>query len=153
MEGFFIAAVFLGIPYILGSLYRSNLAHQRFMKVLQLKADMNARLLERLGAEPTVLEFLKSEVQQQMFDVKLPEPTPRLPTSYSRMLTAIQIGCMLLSAGTAFLYIRHFMPVRSQEELLVFGALGVALGVGSLLSAAAAYIVGSLARNLEESKA
>ena len=152
MEGLFIASVFLGIPYILGSLYRANLAHQRFMKVLQLKADMNARLLERLGAEPTVLEFLKSEVQQQMFDVRIAEPAPRVPAAYSRLLTSVQVAFVLLSAGASFLYIRHFMPEHAQREFLVFGALGVGVGVGCLLSAAAAFVVAAMAKNLEESR-
>ena len=102
MEGFFVASVFIGIPWVLGSVYRTHLAHQRYMRLLQLKADMSARMLDRLGAEPNVLEFLKSEAPQQMFDVKLAELTPRVPTPYARMLTAIQIGIVMLCGGGAF---------------------------------------------------
>ena len=153
MEGFFIASVFIGIPWVLGTIYKSHLAHQRFMKILQLKADMNARLLDRLGAEPNVLEFLKSEVQEQMFDVKSSEPATRMPTPYGRMLTAIQIGIVMVSGGAAFLYIRQYIDVRDQQELLVLGTLGVAVGVGAILSAGAALAMAKFSRSLEESRA
>jgi hypothetical protein len=153
VEGLIVAGVFIGIPMVLGSIYRSHLAHQRYMKLLQLKADMNARLLDRLGNEPHVLEFLKSEVPQQMFDIRLADPAPRVPTPYSRMLTAIQIGIVLLCGGAAFLGIKPYMPLRSQEELLVFGALGVALGIGAILSAAAALAMARVWRTLDEGRA
>ena len=153
MEGFFVASVFIGIPLVFGSIYRSHLAHQRYMKMLQLKADMTARLLDRMGNEPQVLEFLRSEVPQQIFDVKLPEAVPRVPTPYARMLTAIQLGIVLLSGGVAFLGIKPYMPLRSQEELLVFGALGVALGIGAILSAGAALAMARVWRTLDEGHA
>jgi hypothetical protein len=153
VEGFFVAGVFIGIPWVLGSIYKSHLAHLRYMKVLQLKADMNARLLDRLGNEPHVLEFLRSEAPQQMFDIKLADPSPRMPTPYSRMLTAIQIGIVLLCGGAAFLGIKPHMPLRSQEELLVFGALGLGLGVGAILSAGAALVMSRMWRALEEGRA
>jgi hypothetical protein len=153
VDGFFVASVFIGIPWVLGTIYRSHLAHQRYMKLLQLKADMNARLLDRLGNEPHVLEFLRSEVPQQMFDVKLADPSPRLPSPYGRMLTAIQVGIVLLCGGAAFLAIKPHMPLRSHEEMLVFGALGVGLGVGAILSSGAALIMAHMWRGLEERRA
>ena len=153
MEGFFVASVFIGIPWVLGSIYRTHLAHQRYMRLLQLKADMQARMLDRLGNEPQVLEFLKSDAPQQMFDVKVAELTARVPTPYARMLTAIQIGIVMLCAGGAFLYIREYMPLRSQEELLVFGALGVAVGAGAILSAGAALAMARMFQSMEAGRA
>ena len=148
-----IAAVFLGIPWVLGNVYRSHLAHVRFMKTLQLKAEMSARLLDRLGAEPQVLEFLKSEAQQQIFDVRSSEAIERPPAPYARMLTAVQAGIVLLCGGLAFLLIRSYMPVHSHDELLFIGALGLALGVGAILSAAAALLLSRMWRALEETRA
>jgi hypothetical protein len=153
MDGFFIAAIFIGIPWVLGSIYRSNLAHARFMKTLQLKAEMSARLLDRLGAEPQVLEFLKSDVQQHIFDVKQTGIVERVPTGYSRMLTAVQAGIVLLTAGAALLIVRPHMPLRSHEEMLFLGALGVALGIGALLSAVATVALSRVWRALEETRA
>jgi len=141
MESFVVGMVFLGIPAILGWIIRSHYAHQRFMKMLQLKAEMNAKLLDRLGTDPGVIDVLKSDVQQKMFEVSLPEPSEKLPSAHARTLTSAQIGLVLLSVGGGFLYIRQFfLGQRDEEFVLVLGTMAIALGIGALLSAVAAYV-------------
>jgi hypothetical protein len=138
-----VMAVFIGIPWIIAWAYRGNLNHKRFMKVIELKAEMNSRLLDRVGTDPAAMQFLKSDAQQQMFDVTLSEPAPRMPAAYSRMLTAMQIGLMLLSGGLGCLYIRTFLDrTGDQEGFLLLGTLATALGIGSILSAAVAFLAG-----------
>jgi hypothetical protein len=143
VEPFAIMMVFLGIPAILAWTYRTSLSHQRFMKILQLKAEMNARLIDRAGSDPAVLEVLTSEAQQRMFEIKVPELEPRMPAAISRVLTSAQIGIVLLCAGGGLLYIRRFLMESGgvPEVLLVFGTLGAAIGIGALLSAVAAFVV------------
>jgi len=149
VEGIAFLGIFIGIPLVIASIYRAHLQHIQLMKVLQLKAEANARMLDRFGSDAAFLEFLKSDAQQQMFDVKL--PPQKVPAPYMRMLTAIQISFLLLAAGVACLYVRGFMFERDQQAFLFLGTMGVALGIGSLLSAAAAFVVarmwGTLQRN------
>ncbi len=148
MESFMVGMVFLGIPTILGWIIKNNYAHQRFMKVLHLKSEMNARLLDRLGADPGVLDVLKSDVQQKMFEISLPEAAPRMPAAQARMLTSAQVGLVLLSLGGGFLYIRQFVESRNDSEfVLVLGTISVALGIGAILSAGAAYLAARLWQN------
>ena len=144
--------VFVGIPWVLGWIYRTHLNHKRFMKVLQLKAEMNSRLLDRVGTNPAVVEFLKSDAQQHLFDVKLTDIGPRVPPPYMRMLTAVQISFMMLSAGLGLLYIRSYMLGDGREAFLFLGTLGVALGVGALLSAVAAFAVARLWNDLNNGR-
>jgi hypothetical protein len=138
-EAFIFLGIFVGLPLVLASIYRTHLQHVRVMKTLQLKAEANARMLDRFGSDGAFLEFLKSDAQQKMFDVTLPEP--RVPAPYMRMLTAFQVAFLLLSAGLACLYIRGFMFEGDKEAFLFLGTMGVALGIGSLLSAGAALVV------------
>ena len=148
----FLAALFflIGVPLILGWLIRIWLNHKKFMKVLQFKAESNARLLDRFGSDPAVLEFLKSEASDRLFEVRTAESvssrTP--PPPYTRMLTALQVSCMLVSVGAGLLYIRHYMRDRDSEFFLFLGTLGVSLGVGALLAAAAALVVARMWRSL-----
>jgi hypothetical protein len=142
-EGLAFMAIFIGIPAVLTWAYRSSLSHKRFMRVLELKAEMNSRLLDRVGTDPAALEFLKSDAQQQMFDVRLSEPAPRMPATYARMLTAAQLGLMLLSGGLGCLYIRTFLDrAGDQQGFLLLGTLATALGIGSILSAAVSFVAG-----------
>jgi hypothetical protein len=144
--------IFVGIPWVLGWIYRTNLSHKRFMKILQLKAEMNSRLLDRVGTDPAVVEFLKSDAQQHMFDVKLTDMGSRVPPPYMRMLTAVQVSFMLLSAGLGLLYIRGYMMGDGREGFLFLGTLGVALGVGALLSALAAFFVARMWNDLNNGR-
>lgn len=138
-EVFIVFGLFIGIPMVLAWVYRTHLRHVQYMKTLQLKADANARMLDRFGSDASFLEFLKSDAQQHMFDVKMPEPP--VPAPYMRMLTSLQISFLLLCAGGACLYIRGFMFEGDREGFLFLGSMGVALGLGSLLSALAALVV------------
>ena len=157
MEAVFVLGIFIGIPWVLGSIFRTHLSHQRFMKVLQLRTEMNYRLMDKLGADPAMLEFLKSDAQQQMFDIKLTDPSPGSSVRHGRVLTAIQASFMLLAAGGGFLYMHHYLPIDPErgtrgmrEAFLVFGTLGIALGIGALLSAFAAIAVARVWRNADE---
>ena len=144
--------VFVGIPWVLGWIYRTHLNHKRFMKVLQLKAEMNSRLLDRVGTDPAVVEFLKSDAQQHLFDVKTTDFGVRVPPPYMRMLTAVQIAFMLLSAGMGLLFIRRSMLGDAKEGFLFLGTLGVALGMGALLSAGAAFVVARMWNDLNNGR-
>jgi len=107
-----------------------------------------SRLLDRLGSDPGVVEILKSDAQQKMFEVSLPETPARMPASHARMLTSAQIGLVLLSLGGGFLYLRQYFENRNDVEFaVVLGTVAVALGIGALLSAAAAYLATRLWQN------
>jgi hypothetical protein len=151
VEPLAVLGIFVGIPMVLASIYRTHLQHVQLMKTLQLKAEANARMLDRFGSDAAFLDFLKSDAQQHMFDVKLPDP--RVPAPYMRMLTAIQISFLLLAAGVACLYVRGFMFERDQQAFLFLGSMGVALGIGSLLSAVAAFVVARMWGQLQRHEA
>jgi hypothetical protein len=146
----FLAALFflIGVPLILGWLLRTWLNHKKFMKVLQLKAETNGKLLDRFGSDPVVLDFLKSDAADKLFEVKTAEATPRVPPPYTRMLTALQVSCMLVSVGLGLLYIRRYMADRDSDAFLFLGTMGVSLGIGALLAAASALVVAKMWRSL-----
>lgn len=149
-QGFIVGMIFLGIPAIIGWIAKNYFAHQRFMKIIQLKAEMNARLLDRLGTDPGVLDVLKSDVQQKAFEVSLPELESRMPAFQSRVLTAAQAGLVLASLGAGLLFIRpNFTAGDAPEVLLVFGTIGVSLGIGAILASAAALVASKVWQNAE----
>jgi hypothetical protein len=146
--------IFIGIPWVLGWIAKTGWAHQRQMKTLELRGEANARLLDRFGSDPNFLEFLKSDGQRSLFDMPSTDPGRSMP--YIRMLTSIQVSFLLSAAGVACLWVRSAIIARivqnglpntyngGQDGFLFFGALGVALGVGSFLSAGAALVVGRM---------
>ena len=141
-------SVFIGVPYVLVLAYRANLAHQRFMKVLQVKSDTMGKIIDRFGQEPGALEFLKSDAPRELFDVKLPDASGGIPDGYGRMLTAMQAGAVLLPTGVVLLlFARRVGEYQARDAFFLFSALGIGLGIGCLLAAAAADLVIRRARN------
>jgi hypothetical protein len=140
-DGLFITLIFIGIPCVLAWTARANWAHQRYMKALELRAEANARLIDRFGSDPNVLELLKSDSHRALFTLPAADPDRSVP--YRRMLTSLQVGFLLFGAGTAFLWVKPgVVNANDQQGFLFFGVLGIALGIGSLLSAVAAFVVG-----------
>ena len=78
-EAIAVTLIFVGIPWVLGWIFRTYLNHVQFMKVLQLRAENNARLLDRFGSDAAFLDYLKSDAQQKMFEVRTPEPRMLAP--------------------------------------------------------------------------
>jgi hypothetical protein len=62
------------------------------------------------------------------------------------------VSFMLLSAGLGLLYIRGYMMGDGREGFLFLGTLGVALGVGALLSALAAFFVARMWNDLNNGR-
>jgi hypothetical protein len=165
---FFFLFLIVSVVWLLGWISKNHWAHQRYLKALELRAEANNRILDRLGSDPAALELLKSEAQVTSFEAALKDPGPSRSLPYTRMLTALQIGLVLLSAGFGFIWlsshlglpdvagaggdtVHNLQAYRNRTEpLLVFGTIGVALGIGSLLSALAALIVGRVWNRLNE---
>lgn len=149
----FALFIFVALPWILGWIVKTVLSHQRYMKILQLKADANAKLMDRFGQDPALLEFLKGDAQRDLFDVKSAGPVERMPAPYGRMLTSVQLSAVLLAAGWACLFVKGYMPGRDQLGFLFFGTMGIALGVGALLSGAAALVAARLWQTMKNENA
>ena len=74
-DGVFIAFIFIGIPWILGWIGKrrpSGPPGRSDEGGYELPGrGANSRLLDRFGAEPTFLEFLKSGGQRGLLDLNL----------------------------------------------------------------------------------
>ena len=107
------------------------LNHRRVLKLSALQAEMQEKTMEKLGGEGEVLEFLRSDLGFKFTDVA---PAER-KYPYAKILGSIQIGIVLLLAGPALLLLRGSVA-GAFEAFSFLGVLGIALGVGFLLSSA-----------------
>jgi hypothetical protein len=115
---------------------RLTQSHKRTSKLVQIQADLRSRLLERFDSAQELTEYLQSEA-----GLRFLESVPAEKTSpYNRILGSLQAGIILSLCGGAFLFLRT--AIAGAEEAFAFlGALALALGLGFLLSAGAAYIL------------
>lgn len=133
-----ISAVAVGVVWLV----RLFVGHRRWIRATRLQAELNNRLLERMGSNDQLLIYLQSQAGQQlmappgMHDAAAPVVAP-----LNRILWAVQAGLVLICAGVGLLVIRRSVVAEAGEMLLTFGVLAVSIGVGFALASGASYLL------------
>ncbi|HET9180425.1 MAG TPA: hypothetical protein VFQ24_18885 [Terriglobia bacterium] len=108
----------------------------RRMKVARIQAEVHSKLIEKIGSSQEFLTFLETDSGKKLvasIGIEQPNRNP-----YNRILASIQAGAILVCVGIAFLIIGvNFSDVA--EGFKILGALGLALGIGFLISSGLSY--------------
>jgi hypothetical protein len=108
----------------------------RRLKVARIQAEVHSKLIEKVGSGQEFLTFLDSESGRKLvasIGIEQPNRNP-----YNRILASVQAGVILLFLGIAFSLLGSTFA-NAREGFFVLGGLGVALGVGFLISAGLTY--------------
>ncbi len=104
----------------------------RIARVARTQSQMQADMVDRLGASKELMSFLQTEAGQKLFTAS-PQVEPRRNPS-NRILAAVQAGIVLLALGLAMFGLSAAIPL-ARETFLAFGSIIGAIGLGLLLSA------------------
>lgn len=116
---------------------RALLATWRHNKLVKAQADLQSRLLDKLGGGEEIGRYLESVAGRQLLEAPPVERTrPHL-----RILGSLQAGVILALGGLAFLFLRGQVSEVDGEGFLVIGTLGLALGLGFVASGALAFFL------------
>jgi len=135
---FFFLAFFSMIGFVVWVLSTGWLRRSR----LRLTSEFQNKLLERIGSLNDLNDFLRTEGGKKLMDglaFDLPSTRPQ-----DSILRTIQLGIVCVSLGLGFLLLRVYFGSRysdfgDYEVLTIVAAIGIALGVGFLASAAVSY--------------
>ncbi len=111
----------------------------RRYQIAKFQTSVQMRLLEKIDSSQTLLSYVETEGGKRFLDtlaVEQMEPT----TPYRRILTGAQIGIIFSALGAGLLLV-HSMVERYDSDYTVLGILALALGIGSVVSAAACYVL------------
>jgi hypothetical protein len=108
----------------------------RRLKVARVQAEVHSKLIEKIGSGQDFLTFLDTESGKRLVaSIGIEQPS-RNP--YNRILASVQAGVILVSVSIALLFIGvNFADVA--EGFKILGLLGIALGIGFLISAGLTY--------------
>ncbi len=124
--------LFTTIAYVLVT----YMEHRRRSSLATLQADLQLKLLEKFGNVPELMQYLQTESGQRFLAVAPIERT----NPFARILRSVQVGVILALVGPTLLALRGAIQ-EGEEPLLVLGAVALAVGLGFLISAAAAYVL------------
>jgi hypothetical protein len=126
-----IIAVFSTISWVAWLLFSSI----RRYKVAKLQAEIQGRLLQRFDSPDALLGYAQSDAGRQFTkSMDIERSTP-----YSQILKGVQAGIVFIFFGLGLLRL-HAWNI-GDEGPLVFGTLGLALGLGFGVAAAVSYFL------------
>ena len=104
------------------------------------RLELQKTILERVGSVKDLAEFLTTE-QGERF---LGSLAPTHFRTHERTLWSVRIGVVLLTVGVFLMVAIHTLPLGGSEPraLLLGTLLLIAAGLGMLLSAAVAFLIG-----------
>ncbi|HLE83049.1 MAG TPA: hypothetical protein VJG13_01805 [Thermoanaerobaculia bacterium] len=127
-----LMTIFTAIVWIV----RTVAINRRLLQIARLQSEMQTRLLEKFGTGQELVSYLESPAGQKFLE----SATIERRNPFGRILGSIQAGIVLGMTGLGFFFL-HGRWDRAEEGFLFLGTMGLALGVGFLLSSAAAYFL------------
>jgi hypothetical protein len=124
-----VPTLFISLAWIIFSTIRRY-------KIAKLQADLQARLLDKIGNGQELLSYAQTDAGRQLIEsLKVERVAP-----HGRIIAAIQSGVVLFVFGLGIVAVRGHVPDgQGAQGFLVFGSLVVALGLGLALSGVASY--------------
>jgi hypothetical protein len=142
----------LGVLVIVGTflsfaawLVRTFVEHRRWLRQSKTQVDVHAKVLDKLSTHDDLVAYVQSPAGQKFLEAAPIEVDGRVrPTNsaLTRVLWSVQAGIVLLAVG-AGLWVAQGRLGDAGQGFSLLSTLSVALGVGFLSSAAAAYVISS----------
>jgi len=117
---------------------RTLLENRRWNKSFRVHEDVHTKLIEKFATAQELTAYIESEAGRRLLEWTPPSLEHRTPFAASRILGSLQAGLILGLTGAGLLSVRLRIP-QAAEPLLLFGVLGLTIGLGFLLSAIISY--------------
>lgn len=132
MEDLAIGITMITLVLTFGSVINGWLRGRREERVAEMRVKMQTELLNRFQTSEDVLSYLESDAGAQFAE----SAALGRANAVSRLLGSLQVGIVATFVGTALFALQNSISDRDvQEGMAVFGAVGMALGLGFVVSA------------------
>jgi hypothetical protein len=143
----FMAAfsVFGAVVFALYSFLKYVVEYRRWGRVSKVNAEVHNKILDRFASNDELLAYVDSPAGRRFL-----EATPIAPNAapvrsvgapFGRILLSVQVGIVLLALAAGFLVISGYAIEEVRPVLVSLAALGFCLGIGSIVSAGASYLL------------
>jgi hypothetical protein len=136
-----VAAVVIAIF----SLMRYVVEYRRWAKISKVNAEVHNKILDRFGSNEELLAYIDSPAGRRFLEATpiaaTAAPAKHVGAPFGRILLSVQVGVVLLALGLGFLVISWDAIEEVRPILTSLAVLGFALGVGSIGSGVASYVI------------
>ncbi|HVS13169.1 MAG TPA: hypothetical protein VMV46_04550 [Thermoanaerobaculia bacterium] len=140
LEPFMVSAIMITLIVSVAGVLRHLLRVRQQRQLAELRLQMQNRVLDRLERPEQLLEYLGSDEGRRWLELD-EEATSG---AAGRILGSLQVGAVALLVGVTLFFLqgRFSRDEGVAEVLTLVGAVGAATGLGFLVSAAAAFVLG-----------
>ena len=143
----FLAAfsVFCVVMFAVFSLIKYIVEYRRWHRISKVNAEVHNKILDRFGSNEELLAYVDSPAGRRFLEVTPialnAAPARSIGAPFGRILLSVQIGIILLALAVGLLLISGRAIEEVQPVLVSLSVLGFCLGVGSIASAGASYVL------------
>ena len=137
--------IFAAVVVALFSLMKYVVEYRRWARISKVNAEVHNKILDRFGSNEELLAYIDSPAGRRFL-----EATPIAPSAaparhvgapFGRILLSVQVGVILLALGVGFMVISWDAIEEVRPLLVSLAVLGFCLGVGSIVSGGASYLL------------
>lgn len=134
---------FLVVTGVVVWIIRLIVLQRRWNRMSKVQFDTHAKLLDRFTSNEDLLAYIQTPAGRRFLEsapIPVQEEAPRaIGAPLSRILWSVQAGVVLAAGGLGLLYVSSRFTEEPAEFFMVVGVITIALGVGFMMSAVAAY--------------
>jgi hypothetical protein len=143
-QGLLIVLIFGTITGVLVWLIRTAVDYRRWLRLTRVQTETHTKLLDRLTNQEDLLAYMQSPAGRRFLEsapIALDPSSRPLGAPLSRVLWSVQAGVVLLVLGIGVLFVARGAAPEVADGVRVIGVLGLSLGLGFVLSGAAAFVL------------
>ncbi len=141
-------AIFAGFGLAVGLLVwliRTLVDYRRWSRLSKVQTEVHTKLLDRFTANDDLLAYIQSPAGAKFLEsspIALDAAPRSVGAPLGRILWSVQGGVVLLAGGIGLLVVSgRAIDTTSQQSLQALGVLGIALGLGFLISAIISFVI------------
>lgn len=157
LAGIGVFLAFLVVTSVLVWLVRLVVTHRRWNRLSKVQYETHTKLLDRFTSNDELLAYVQTPAGRRFLEaapIPMQEAQPSIAAPLSRILWSVQAGIILAILGFGLFQVSRRFGNELGQVFIVAGILTLALGVGFVISAIAAYALsrklGLLDRPVEE---
>jgi hypothetical protein len=140
-------AVFLGFGMAVGLvtwLIRTWIDYRRWSRLAKVQTDVHTKLLDRFTGNEDLLAYIQSPAGSKFLEsspITLDAGPRSVAAPLGRILWSVQAGLVLAAAGIGLRFVSGQVGGDASQPLQVLGVLGIALGLGFVISAIISFVI------------
>ena len=125
-------------------LIRTLVDYRRWNRLTKVQTEAHTKLLDRFTASEDLLAYIQSPAGAKFLEsspITLDAGSRSVSAPLGRILWSVQAGLVVAAAGIGLQVVSTRIAEEAEQPLRALGVLGVALGVGFVLSAVISYLL------------